>query len=103
MDFKNLSIEQLHKQFTDMAIKLEARRATCRKSSKQYYNKTFKLTDKSSPADVAKNKASLMRRDEYQKKYYQKNKETIKLKQREYREERKKKEQAEKEFEEKST
>lgn len=93
MDFKNLSIEEIHKQFTDMANKLEARRATCRKSSKQYYNKTFKLTDKSTPADVAKNKSSLMRRDEYQKKYYQKNKEIIKLKQREYREQRKKKEE----------
>lgn len=83
------SHSQLKAEYELMAQRLEARRATCRKSSKQYYDKTFKLRENATPEDVEKNKSSLMKRDEYQKSYYTKNKEAIKIKQKKYREIRK--------------
>ena len=85
------SHSELKAEYELMAQRLEARRATCRKSSKQYYDKTFKLKENATPEDVEKNKSSLMKRDEYQKSYYTKNKDAIKIKQKKYREERKQK------------
>jgi len=87
---------ELKAEYELMAQRLEARRATCRKSSKQYYDKTYKLKENASPEEVEKNKSSLMKRDEYQKSYYVKNKEAIKIKQKKYREIRKLKKQQEK-------
>ena len=98
-DWDTMSMEELKKKYELMNTKLEARRATCRKSSKQYYDKTFKLSDNATAQQVAKNKLTLEKRDAYQKAYYEKNKAKIKEKQKEYRQKkaRAKKEQKEKE------
>lgn len=84
-DWQTMPMEQLKANYELMAKKLEARRATCRASSKKYYDKTFKLKDNASKEQIEKNKASLDRRDKYQKSYYEKNKEAIKIKQKAYR------------------
>ncbi len=86
---------QLKEEYEMMVKRIEARRETCRKSSKQYYDKTFKLKENATPEDVEKNKSSLMKRDEYQKSYYEKNKDAIRIKQKKYRELRKQKKLAE--------
>ena len=87
----NKTHSELRIEYALMAQKLEARRATCRKSSKQYYDKTFKLKNNATPEEVEKNKSSLMKRDSYQKSYYLKNKEQIRIKQKSYREQKKNK------------
>lgn len=89
LSWENKSHSELKAEYELMAQRLEARRATCRKSSKQYYDKTFKLKENATPTEVEKNKSSLLRRDEYQKEYYVKNKDKIKIKQKQYRELRK--------------
>ena len=91
--WENKSHSELKAEYELMAQRLEARRATCRKSSKQYYEKTFKLKENATPNEIEKNKSSLLRRDEYQKSYYLKNKDKIKIKQKQYRENRKLKKQ----------
>ena len=88
---------ELKAEYELMATRLEARRATCRKSSKQYYNKTYKLKENATPTEVEKNKSSLMKRDVYQKTYYENHKDAIKIKQKHYRELRKLKQQKAKE------
>ena len=92
----NKNLDELKKDYFLMAQRLEARRATCRKSSKQYYNKTYKLKEDATASEVEKNKSQLQKRDEYQKSYYEKNKDDIKVKQKQYREARKAKKLAEK-------
>tara|TARA_R110002072_G_scaffold271842_2_gene431832 strand:- start:1417 stop:1743 length:327 start_codon:yes stop_codon:yes gene_type:complete len=93
--WQNKNLDELKKDYFLMAQKLEARRATCRKSSKQYYDKTYKLKENATASEVEKNKSQLQKRDEYQKTYYDKNKETIKVKQKKYREVKKAKKLAE--------
>ncbi len=85
IEWNTKNMEELKRAFESMSTKLEARRETCRKSSKQYYNKTFKLNENATQEDIEKNKILLKKRNDYQKSYYEKNKEKIKLKQKEYR------------------
>lgn len=94
--WENKSHSELKAEYELMAHKLESRRATCRKSSKQYYDKTFKLKENATPNEIEKNKSSLLKRDEYQKSYYIQNKDKIKIKQKQYREQRKLKKQLDK-------
>lgn len=94
----NKTHSQLKIEYELMEKKLEARRATCRKSSKQYYDKTFKLKINATPEEVEKNKSSLMKRDSYQKSYYLEHKEKIRIKQKSYREQKKQKAKEEKEL-----
>ena len=72
-----------------MMERCENRKAICRKSSKKYYEKTYKLKTNASPTDISKNKDKLIKRDDYQKKYYEDNKNKIKINQKKYREQRK--------------
>tara|TARA_R110002153_G_scaffold274315_1_gene448469 strand:- start:12898 stop:13245 length:348 start_codon:yes stop_codon:yes gene_type:complete len=84
-EFNTLSMAEVEKNYKEMADRLEKRRETCRKSSKQYYHKTYKLKNEPSIQQIQKNKEQISKRDIYQKTYYEKNKDMIKQKQREYR------------------
>jgi len=84
-EFNNMNMNDLKENYLRMFNTLQNRRATCRKSSKQYYNKTFKLNDNPTAEDIQKQKKVLTKRDNYQKTYYEKNKERIKERQRTYR------------------
>lgn len=84
-DWQNKNLDELKKNYEYMAERLEARRATCRKSSKQYYDKTYKLSSSPTAEQIEKNKKTLQRRDNYQKNYYTDNKEKIQQRQKEYR------------------
>ena len=84
-DWSVLSMSQIQENYAKMADKLESRRVICRKSSKNYYNKTFKLSDEPSMEEIQKNTKRIEKRDNYQKKYYNENKDLIKQKQRDYR------------------
>ncbi len=83
--FNNLSMAEIEANYKVMAERLEKRRETCRKSSKQYYHKTYKLKNEPTKEQIAKNKEQISKRDIYQKTYYEKNKDLIKQKQRDYR------------------
>ena len=84
-NWDNLSQAELKKQYENMLIRCEARKETCRKSSKQYYEKTYKLKNNPTADEVEKNKKVLSKRDNYQKDYYERNMEKIKEKQKKYR------------------
>tara|TARA_R110000822_G_scaffold298531_1_gene421304 strand:- start:903 stop:1232 length:330 start_codon:yes stop_codon:yes gene_type:complete len=88
-DWENMGMGDLKKKYEHMAERLEARRETCRKSSKQYYDKTFKLSSTPTAEQIEKNKIALSKRDVYQQDYYNKNKEQIRIKQKAYRERKK--------------
>ena len=66
------------------------RREANRVCSKSYYNKTMKLGEDASLEQIQKQKDMLSKRDNYQKKYYAKNREAICERQRLYRERNKK-------------
>mgnify|MGYP003641056960 FL=1 len=88
-DLTSAPIFELLEKYNEMKRILENRREVCRKSSKQYYNKTFKLNSDATHDQIIKNKEKIEKRDIYQKSYYDKNKEKIRIKQKEYRERRK--------------
>jgi len=88
-EWEKMGMGELKKKYEYMAERLEARRETCRKSSKQYYNKTFKLSSTPTAEQIEKNKNALSKRDIYQQNYYNKNKEEIRIKQKAYREKKK--------------
>lgn len=83
------NLDELKAEYTIMKERLDARRATCRKSSKQYYAKKYKLKENASFEEITDNKHILEKRDKYQASYYEKNKANIKKKQKEYREKKK--------------
>lgn len=56
-----------------------------RKNSKKYYDKIMRLPDETTLEEVQKQKHFIEKRSEYQKKYYEKNKEMICERQRLYR------------------
>ncbi len=89
VEWEQMGMGELKKKYEYMAERLEARRETCRKSSKQYYHKTFKLSSSPTAEQVEKNKNAIAKRDSYQQNYYNKNKEEIRIKQRAYRERKK--------------
>ena len=84
------SVDELKAEYTHMKERLDARRATCRKSSKQYYAKKYKLDEDATIEQITQQKVILEKRDKYQASYYEKNKEDIRKKQKAYREKRKK-------------
>tara|TARA_R110000803_G_scaffold202606_1_gene267802 strand:+ start:1331 stop:1711 length:381 start_codon:yes stop_codon:yes gene_type:complete len=98
-NWDNMSQAELKKHYAYMMVRCESRKETCRKSSKQYYAKTFILKKNPTIEELEKNKAILNRRDAYQKDYYNKNIEKIKENQTRYRLERKLKKQELKEEE----
>ena len=83
------NLDELKAEYTLMKERLDARRATCRKSSKQYYAKKYKLKENASIDEITCQKKILEKRDKYQASYYEKNKDAIKKKQKEYREQKK--------------
>ena len=83
--FNNMNMNDLKDNYLKMFDTIQKRRATCRKSSKQYYHKTYKLTENPTTEDIQKQKAVLTKRDTYQKSYYERNKERIKERQKQYR------------------
>ena len=85
------NLDELKADYIHMKERLDARRATCRESSKQYYAKIYKLGDDATIEQISYQKDMLNRRDKYQATYYEKNKENIRKKQKEYREKRKQK------------
>jgi len=89
IDWQTKNIDELQKEYEKMMMKVEKRALTCRKSSKQYYHKTYKLGENPTTEQVEKNKNVLDRRDAYQKSYYEKNKELVKSKQKAYRDKKK--------------
>ena len=89
IDLTSAPIFELLEKYNEMKRILENRREVCRKSSKQYYNKTFKLNEDATHEQIIKNKEKIEKRDIYQKSYYEKNKEHIRVKQKAYRERRK--------------
>ncbi len=95
-DWNSKNLDELKRNYEYMAQRLEARRTTCRKSSKQYYEKTYKLSNTPTQEEVEKNKQVLNRRDNYQRTYYLQNKEKIMKKQLEYRQRKKAEKEAEK-------
>jgi len=89
IDWQTKNIDDLQKEYEKMMVKVEKRASTCRKSSKQYYHKTYKLSENPTAQEVEKNKKVLDKRDAYQKSYYEENKDMIKHKQKLYREKKK--------------
>lgn len=83
--FNNMNMNDLKENYLKMFNTIEKRRAICRKSSKQYYHKTYKLTENPTTEDIQKQKSVLTKRDTYQKSYYERNKERIKERQKQYR------------------
>ena len=81
-DLSTLSLAEIEKRYKELEDKVERRKATCRASSRKYYHKTYKLNENADVNDIQKNKERLEKRDAYQKSYYQKNKDKIKIKQR---------------------
>ncbi len=88
-DWQTKNMDELKQQYQQMMIKVEKRKETCRKSSKQYYDKKFRLKENATAEQIKDNKTILEKRDKYQASYYEKNKENIKKKQKEYRMKRK--------------
>lgn len=98
-DWQTKNMDELKQQYQQMMIKVEKRKETCRKSSKQYYDKKFRLKENATAEQIKDNKTILEKRDKYQASYYEKNKENIKKKQKEYRMKRKAEKLAQKEKE----
>ena len=76
---------QLVKKIQELDDKVENRKKTCRKSSKKYYDKKFQLGDNPTPEEVKANKEAIERRDKFQSSYYERNKEKVKTRQKNYR------------------
>ena len=100
LDISKMSLNDIQNTIQTLVEKVSNRREVCRKSSKQYYHKTYILSDEPTTEEVAKNKTLLDKRDNYQKTYYEKNAEKIKLRQKNYRKKRKEAKQAQKVLEE---
>ena len=103
LDISKMSLNDIQETIKSLADKVSTRREVCRKSSKQYYHKTYILSDEPTTEEVAKNKALLDKRDDYQKNYYEKNAEKIKLRQKNYRKKRKEAKESQKILEESAT
>ena len=71
--------------YKELQSYVEKRKETCRQSSKKYYNKKFKLGENPTEEELKKNKEALEKRDARQKSYYDRNKEKILARQKEYR------------------
>jgi len=67
----------------------EKRAQKAREASKKYYNKNYSLSDNPTTKEIKKQMKLIEKRDTYQASYYQKNKEKILLRQREYRKKKK--------------
>ena len=100
LDISTMSLNDIQNTIENLVKKVSTRREVCRKSSKQYYHKTYILSDEPTTEEVAKNKTLLDKRDNYQKSYYEKNAEKIKLRQKNYRLQRKQAKEAKKVLEE---
>ena len=100
LDISTMSLNDIQNTIENLVKKVSNRREVCRKSSKQYYHKTYILSDEPTTEEVAKNKTLLDKRDNYQKTYYEKNAEKIKLRQKNYRLQRKQAKEAKKVLEE---
>ena len=100
LDISTMSLNDIQDTIENLVKKVSNRREVCRKSSKQYYHKTYILSDEPTTEEVAKNKTLLDKRDNYQKTYYEKNAEKIKLRQKNYRLQRKQAKEAKKVLEE---
>jgi hypothetical protein len=81
-----------HEMFTNLITnyqqlqeKVSKRQATCRESSKKYYQKTFKLPENATEEQLNKQREAIEKRDKRQKSYYEANKEKILKRQKEYR------------------
>jgi len=96
-DIENMTQKEITCMLKSLQEKVEKRREICRKSSAKYYKKTFSLPDDASKEDIEKNASAIQKRDEYQSAYYEKNKEAIKQRQRNYRAKIKAQKQKEKE------
>tara|TARA_R110001606_G_scaffold387131_4_gene551561 strand:- start:459 stop:737 length:279 start_codon:yes stop_codon:yes gene_type:complete len=83
-NFTELPIEQF-KLYKDAMDTLTKRREANRMCSKKYYDKTMKLDENATLEQIKKQRDMLNKRDNYQKSYYQKNKELICERQRQYR------------------
>tara|TARA_Y100001937_G_C6906754_1_gene235765 strand:+ start:79 stop:369 length:291 start_codon:yes stop_codon:yes gene_type:complete len=74
-------------------IKEEQRAKKAREASKKYYNKNYSLGENPTEDEIKKQMKLIEKRDKYQKSYYEKNKEKILLRQREYRKKKKQEEE----------
>ena len=82
----DMTYNQMITKLTELDEKVEKRKEICRKSSKKYYNKKYKLSENPTQEEVMKNKLALDRRDKTQHSYYERNKEKVKSRQKVYRE-----------------
>ena len=96
-DIENMTQKEIVGMLQGLKEKVEKRREICRKSSAKYYKKTFLLPADATTEDIEKNASAIQKRDEYQSSYYEKNKEAIKQRQRNYRAKIKAQKQKEKE------
>ena len=81
---ENLSTEEIA-ELRGYKEMVERRRKSNRESAKRHYHQTMKLGDDATIEQIQIQKKRLEKRDNYQRDYYQKNKERIVIRQREYR------------------
>ena len=93
-EMNEMTYNQMVSKIKELDDKVEKRKATCRKSSKKYYDKKFQLGETPTAEQVKSNKEAIEKRDKTQKTYYVKNKEKVKARQKAYRERKKKEKEA---------
>jgi len=76
-------------ELNEARSKAEERAKKAREASKKYYKKNYSVKEDPTEDEINKQMKLIEKRDKYQKSYYERNKEKILIRQREYRKKKK--------------